>query len=88
MKRKEYLKLASKAVSGDRDKQYGHPPYSLHRIAEFWSVYIGVELTNHDVALMMAMLKISRAQISPEHEDSYTDIAGYGAIAGELSEQL
>ena len=38
-----------------------------------------------DVAAMMALLKIARASVNPEHVDSWIDGAGYMACGGEIS---
>lgn len=37
-----------------------------------------------DVANMMIMLKISRSVTSPDKADTWLDIAGYAALAGEM----
>jgi hypothetical protein len=60
--------------------------HSHDRIAKFWSSYIGQALNAHDVACMMALLKIARTQTGETNPDDYIDIAGYAAIAGELGE--
>jgi hypothetical protein len=42
-------------------------------------------LTGSDVALFMVALKASRLAWMPEHEDSWTDLAGYAACGFETA---
>lgn len=87
MTRAEILDGAKACVCGDRDKQYGAPEDSFEFIARLWGAYLGdTTLSGHDVALMMALLKIARIQAGRYKEDSYIDAAGYIACAGEVGE--
>jgi hypothetical protein len=88
MKAHETLGIASKLISGDRAKKHGDMFHSHDRIAKFWSVYLGKTIDAHDVACMMALLKIARTQCGETNPDDYVDMAGYAAIAGELVEEL
>jgi len=45
-------------------------------------------LKPHDVALMMALLKIARLKGNPIHGDSWVDLAGYAACGAESSELI
>ena len=83
-KREEILKKASKAISGERDKHYGSPEDNFAQIAVFWTNYLHRIITSTDVAMMMILLKISRAMNDATHEDNWIDIAGYAACAGEI----
>ncbi|MFR5026446.1 MAG: DUF6378 domain-containing protein [Evtepia gabavorous] len=94
MTRKEILAAAEKCVCGDREQDYGIPENSFRLIAEFWHTYLSakcvaagvhVQLEPEDVAAMMALLKIARASVTPEHIDSWIDGAGYMACGGELA---
>jgi hypothetical protein len=84
MKAKKTLEIASKLVSGERAKQHGDMFHSHDRIAKFWSAYLGNTINAHDVACMMALLKIARTKSGETNPDDYIDMAGYAAIAGEL----
>ena len=86
MKAKDTLKIASSLVSGDRAKNHGDIFHSHDLIAKLWSAYLGKAIEAHDVACMMALLKISRTQCGETNPDDYIDMAGYAAIAGELVE--
>ena len=84
MKAKKTLEIAASLVSGDRAKQHGDMFHSHDLIAKFWSVYLGKTIEAHDVACLMALLKIARTQCGETNPDDYLDLAGYAAIAGEL----
>jgi hypothetical protein len=47
-------------------------------------VYLERPLTARDVAWLMVLLKVAR-EIHAPHEDNPVDVAGYAALAGELS---
>nr|DAI84699.1 MAG TPA: restriction alleviation protein [Caudoviricetes sp.] len=83
--RKTILDAAEKCVCQDRLAEYGTPEESCGRIASLWSAYKGVDFDPFDVAMMMVLLKVSRAKGNPTHTDSYVDLCGYGSIAGELA---
>lgn len=87
MRRQDILQKAAVVVSGDRDIQYGSPEDNFAKIAEFWTVYLGVRVLPHDVATMMMLLKIARIKTSPGNEDHWIDIAGYAACGGEVSQK-
>lgn len=53
-------------------------------IAQLWTVYTGHTFTQKDVAMMMALLKAARIK-SGEKADSFVDLAGYAACAGEIA---
>jgi len=42
-----------------RGAKYGHPYPQHKRIAELWSAYLGYPITANQVAMCMAMVKIS-----------------------------
>lgn len=90
MTRMEILKTAEKIISGEREKSYGAPEDNFSRIADLWNAYIRgkdeYEITAADVGHMMILFKIARTLGGQSKDDNYVDIAGYAAIAGELSE--
>lgn len=83
--RTEILKKANECVMGDREQDYGTPEDNFARIANLWTAYSGYGFTAHDVALMLALLKIARAGGGNYHPDNYVDLAGYAACAGEIA---
>lgn len=83
MKRKEILSLASKLVDETRAEVYGDSYENHDRIARMWSVILGQEVTVSQVYQCMIAVKLARLYNSPDHEDSWVDIAGYAALGGE-----
>ncbi len=79
------LSRAASLITGDRQADYGDAAESFDRIATMWSAYLGATVKAHDVAAMMALLKISRSLESPTKGDSWTDLAGYAALGAELA---
>lgn len=85
MNRAETLDAAKEIVCEGRDREYGGPEHSFSVIAGFWSVYLGRTIMQHDVAAMMALLKLARIRSSPTHRDSWIDLAGYSACGNEVA---
>jgi len=83
--RVEALREAARIISGERNKQYGNPEDNFERTAKIWSVILGIEITNEDVAMMMVGLKVARyASKSGFQPDTWVDIAGYAACGYEV----
>lgn len=85
MTRREILDTAKACVCGQRDLDYGTPEDNFSVIANLWSVYLGREIKAVDVAMMMALLKIARIANGGGSGDSFVDLAGYAACAGEIA---
>lgn len=83
MDRKEILNTAVKCVCGEREQDYGTPENNFTLIANLWSAYHGGTFTAKDVAIMMCLLKVARIKTGSS-EDSFVDLAGYAACAGEI----
>jgi hypothetical protein len=94
--RKKLLDTASEYVLKQRNKSYGEPDEDFQRIAAIANAMgfcieqdpVGREyrdLTGSDVARFMIALKLARLSWSPDHEDSWTDIAGYAACGFETA---
>lgn len=85
--RRAILEEAADLVDGDRNAQYGDPRQDFRRTAELWTSYLDgkTELDLHDVAAMMALLKLSRIRWSPEKRDSWADLAGYAACGWDCA---
>ena len=80
------LEEAGNLITGDREESYGAPFDNFTNIAQRWSQTVGLTIEPWQVALMMADLKIARmATTRRPHDDSFVDIAGYSALASELS---
>lgn len=50
-----------------------------------WAAYLGVPIAMHDVAAMMALVKVSRIRQSPTTRDSWTDLAGYASCGWDCA---
>lgn len=85
MKRDEILEAARICVCGERETDYGTPENNFNMIARLWKAYTGHDYTAVDVAMMMGLLKIARIKTGTKTEDSFVDLAGYAACAGELA---
>ena len=93
MNRDYILNKAMHCVNVDRAATHGDAENSFSEIAKLWSWWIDnrpvpeAELLPEDVAMMMALFKIGRIAGNPTHYDNYVDLAGYTALAGEISIQ-
>jgi len=85
--RSRMLHEAEKLVNGDRNNQYGPPDQDFQRTADLWTIYLDGRriIEAHDVAVMMALLKISRLSWKPNHPDSWIDLAGYAACGYDIT---
>lgn len=83
------LNEAANLIGGDRNKTHGNKRRNFEHTALLWSAYLSDQLNASlrpdQVAVMMALLKISRTASGTPIRDHYTDMAGYAAIAGELA---
>jgi hypothetical protein len=76
----------------ERLEEHGHTERSFKLIGELWSSYIThaytardkLQLQAHDVAQMMALVKMSRA-VYGYSMDNFVDSAGYTALAAMLT---
>lgn len=91
MTRKDILENAEKCVCGQREQDYGTPEDNFSTISYFWTIYLDatypttpIQLTAKDVAVMMSLLKIARIARGSS-PDSFVDLAGYAACAGEIA---
>lgn len=87
MKRAKILRAAEKCVCGQREQDYGNPEDNFGLIGRLWTVYTGTMITEQDVAMMMALMKIARIRTGTATEDSFVDLAGYAACGGEIATQ-
>jgi len=83
MKRAEILSKAESLVNGPRAQAYGEAQENHERIAEMWSVILNKDVSVSQVYQCMIAVKLARLIVTPEHEDSWIDICGYGALGGE-----
>ena len=87
MGRAEILQEATRLTTDAREKTHGTMADNLDCIADLWNAYLKGkkhELNGSDVALMMTLVKVSRAKNNPCHADNWVDGAGYMACGGEI----
>lgn len=86
------LNTANDIINGERKEDYGDAFDSFDRIAGLWSSYLDHHISPVDVAHMMILMKVSRgtnhAKFNKIHEDNLVDIAGYSALAYQVSENF
>lgn len=92
--RKELLEAAEQCVCTDRNEQYGEPEDSFKAIADHWNAYLTnrlktpIKLEAMDAGNMMVLFKMARAVTAQTQKwDTYTDMIGYAACAGECALQ-
>ena len=85
MDRIRTLEMAAQIVRQDRQNDYGTPEDNFGRIARLWGAYLGTSVDQHDVAAMMALVKVARIATSPAKADNWIDLAGYAACGAEVA---
>jgi hypothetical protein len=56
---------------------------SMGRIVAAFNAISGRDITEHEGWMFMVLLKLTRANSTPGHRDSYIDAAAYVALMGE-----
>ena len=69
----------------ERSKTHGHYDLTILRASKLWSDYLEREVDPMDVAICMALLKLSRVMETRSNHDNFLDMCAYIAIAGELA---
>lgn len=82
------LLSAHKTINGQRVDIHGQPEDCFNTIAKLWSVWLKKELTAHDAAVMMALMKVARMRHGAGTVDSYIDACGYVALAADMLEEI
>ena len=85
-KTSDFLKKAIELVEGQRQEDYGDKTLNHQNIARLWSAFLDVDISAHDVAICMLLVKVARLKHN-HTKDCYIDMAGYAAIAGEIEDE-
>lgn len=85
------LREAADIVEGGRSQTHGSKERSFEVIAAYWTLFMSVRqnpgpLSGAEVAEMMVLLKMARAQCGDPVRDHFVGQAGYAGVAGELVE--
>lgn len=83
--RSKILATADTLVNGDRAKDYGDATESFTRLGQMWGAILGHDVSAAQVAMCLAALKLSRLSQTPDHGDSWIDLAGYAALGAEVA---
>ena len=84
----DVLEEAKDLIYGQRANDYGDAQSNFQRMADLVNPIIKKadgNLTATDMALVMIQVKIARLQETPDHEDSWIDIAGYAALGAQIA---
>lgn len=87
MTRFDILDAAGEIVGGHRVTDYGEPEDNFGVIARLWSAYLGIDISEVDVSMLMVLFKAGRIKSGTATEDSFVDICGYAACGGEIAER-
>jgi len=94
--------LARDTIFGSAQAAYGDPATNHAGIAALWRAYFGIRadygsshisgIDGEDVAMCFLLAKIARAshrshRPDPLNEDTFVDMIGYAAIAGQCREE-
>jgi hypothetical protein len=82
MMARDYLNEA-RATIQDRGLEYGHPSDNMARTAALWSAYLEMPVTDYQVSMCMALVKIARTMETAK-TDTYVDLVAYASIAAQL----
>ena len=83
--RSDILDMASECITKDRAATHGDMEENFSKIAAYWSIHLGVEVSAADCAIMCAQIKIARLKSNAAHADNWVDLVGYAACGGELA---
>ena len=88
--RASILDEAREYITKDRNSSYDEPENNFSRIAMLWNAYllgknIEAQIGPHDVAILMALMKIGRLAFNPQSRDQWVDAAGYMACGAEIA---
>jgi hypothetical protein len=76
----------ARATIQDRGMDYGHPTDNMSRTASLWSAYLEMPITDYQVAMCLALVKVARS-METSKVDNYIDGSAYFAISGQLRVQ-
>jgi hypothetical protein len=87
MEASDILAEASVLLTDTREETYGSFWENHRRIGVMWGEFLQLEeaISPEQVAVMMALVKISRIANDSTHTDNYIDAVAYLSGAGELA---
>jgi hypothetical protein len=88
MKKTEELLDHVQSTVVQRGSIYGSPTINHRRISELWSGYLDTYISPEQVAMCMLLVKVARLSQTSDHEDSLTDLLGYGIIYHKIVREM
>ena len=77
-----------KELLKQRGEQYGDAGELYGRTAELWTAFLGSQINDKDVCIMMSLMKLARLRQETDNpsvtKDSYQDAINYIALAESL----
>ena len=86
--RTQLLLDANAAIGGDRERGHGDAIAGFERIAAMWSAILGTTVTAEQYGMCMVAVKLGRLAETPNHRDSWMDVAGYAALTAEIAAEI
>lgn len=83
--RTKFLTEVDGIINGERSSSYGDPAVGFDKTARAFSAITGHHLMPVDVVVFNILQKLERLSHSPNHRDSWLDIAGYAALGSEIT---
>ena len=82
----DYAEIMNEAlvIAGERNDTYGNIRACMERAAIIASTICGVDITPHEVALILHAVKLARIGDDRENKDHYVDGVNYLAFAAVL----
>jgi hypothetical protein len=88
MKKTEELLNDVQSTLVQRGSIYGSAETNHRRISELWSGYLDTYISPEQVAMCMLLVKVARLSQTSGHEDSLTDLLGYGLIYHKIVREM
>jgi hypothetical protein len=85
-----YAEIMNEAlnIAGERNDTYGNIRPCMERAAVIASTICGVQITPHEIALILHAVKLARLDDDRGNKDHYVDGINYLAFAGMLLEPV
>lgn len=75
-------------ILNDRNQKYGDSDVCFGRISKIASVVLDREISEYDVAIILACVKLGRIPGKPDYADNYVDLANYAAFSAHFADKV
>lgn len=83
---RDVLKTCASTLS-DRNQKYGDSDVCFGRISKIASIVLDREISEYDVAIILACVKLGRIPGKPDYADNYVDLANYAAFGAHFADK-